>query len=60
MRKIQLKKIAKEPTNRLQKVANLQSTSFPEKGYFASYEENVFPAARAALTSGKFHDMFTA
>lgn len=46
---------------RFQKVANFQTSAAPKSGYFASYEENVFPAAREAiLKGGKFYDMFTA
>ena len=26
--------------------------------YYSTYAENVFPAGREALTTGKFHDMF--
>ena len=28
--------------------------------YYSTYAENVFPAGREALTTGKFHDMFMA
>ena len=61
MRKIKLLNTKNEPKCRLQKVANFQTSAAPKSGYFASYEENVFPAAREAiLKGGKFYDMFTA
>ena len=61
MRKIKLLNTKNEPKCRLQKVANFQTSAAPKSGYFASYEENVFPTARKAiLKGGKFYDMFTA
>ena len=61
MRKIKLLNTKNEPKCRLQKVANFQTSAAPISGYFASYEENVFPAAREAiLKGGKFYDMFAA
>jgi hypothetical protein len=52
--------IAKNSPNKLQKVANFQNSNSKQKNYLPTYEENVFPAARKALTSGKFHNMFMA
>ncbi len=49
MRKIKLLNTKNEPKCRLQKVANFQTSAAPESGYFASYEENVFPSAREAI-----------
>lgn len=46
MRKIKLLNTKNEPKCRLQKVANFQTSAAPISGYFASYEENVLPAAR--------------
>ena len=52
--------IAKNSPNKIQKVANFQNSNSKQKNYLPTYEENVFPAAREALTSGKFHNMFMA
>ena len=49
MRKIKLLNTKNEPKCRLQKVANFQTSAAPISGYFASYEENVLPAAREAI-----------
>ena len=41
--------IAKNSPNKLQKVANFQNSNSMQKNYLPTYEENVFPAARAAV-----------
>ena len=62
MRHIEINKSAIETSkkNQLTKTLSNRQASTSKAGYFASYEENVFPAAREALTTGKFHDMFAA